>query len=44
MSRNQYSLVNHTILPLIYRLLHPEIQQISKVHKRFIRSLFDQRS
>ena len=29
MNPNQYTLVKHTILPLIYRVVHPEIHKIS---------------
>jgi hypothetical protein len=44
MSRNQYSIANHTILSLIYRVLQPEIQNISIVDYSFYYSLPTERS
>ena len=39
MNPNQYSLVKHTILPLIYRVVHAELHKISIVEFSFYFSL-----
>lgn len=43
MNPNQYTLVKHTILPLIYRVVHPQIHQISTDQFSFYFSLPPQR-
>jgi hypothetical protein len=40
---NQYQLANHTILPLIYRIIHPQTKSLC-THINFQFSIFNKRA